>query len=77
MLWKAPTLKTLRKLISGFTPYLLNTVLFSISECVHSNLPTPVFAKRTEHQLDIINIISDHIKDVLLSKYQGMFKIWQ
>ena len=58
--------KSLKKLIGGFTPYLLNTVLLSISECVHANLPTPVFAKRTEHQLDIINIISDEIKDVLL-----------
>ena len=46
---------------------LLNTFFCSISKIIDSNLPTPVFDKRTGRKLVVFNITIDEIKDVLLN----------
>ena len=46
---------------------LLCTFFCSISEIVNSDLPTPVFGKRTGRELDGFNITFDEIKDGLLN----------
>ena len=50
---------------------LLNTFFCSISEIIDSDLPKPVFDKRTGRKLDVFNITIDEIKDVLLNLKLG------
>jgi hypothetical protein len=47
---------------------LLNTFFCSISEIIDSDLPTPVFDKRTGRKFDVFNITIDEIKDVHIFK---------
>jgi hypothetical protein len=51
---------------------LLNTFFCSIFEIIDSDLPTPVFDKRTGRKLDVFNITIDEIKDVLLNLKLGI-----